>query len=433
MSILIVPIVFITIFCLGAFLWFWWAAPRAQVPLYLDADQLKQLEVQDRLRQTTYQILTALGLASTFIAGAVQLWITSGQWSADYNLRLVHEQNQQFAEATKSLVEAGDKAYAQQAAQRVAALAAENSEVFGPQAIAILESVVVDRTKYNRLGESQTCAIDPEDPTQIKAANEHREEPPPAAQAAIQQLGQAKLAAMRRTFTGNACTDTAVSKRLNFANIGMDNFDFSELDLSCSWMSQANLRRVSFRYANLFGADLRGARLADYDIPNSPASKGMLAGAPFTSLSIGFDETDPRPKEPRSNNGTGVPKLAVWQTYHCFITDLRHADLRGVDFGGASLAGADFREADLTGANICGTTVSRANFTEAKGLTADMLKEVCVGRPEDDDGTIKASQPLGLDKYFTKEFPQITRCSEGHECRPRDARLSNALINRPRR
>jgi uncharacterized protein YjbI with pentapeptide repeats len=429
MSILIVPLVFITIFCLGAFFWFWWVAPRAQVPLHLDADQLKQLEVQDRLRQTTYQILTALGLASSFIAAAVQLWITSGQWSADYNLRLLHEQNQQFAEATKNLLAAGDKSYAQQAAQRLAALAAENPEVFGRQAIDTLESVVVDGVKDNHLSDSQTCTIDTGHPEEIKWKNEFREEPPPAAQAAIQQLGQAKLAAMRRTFTGKACADG--SKRLTFANIHLDNFDLSWLDLSCSRMSQANLRRVSFRRANLFGADLGGASLADYHIPNSPAYWGMLKEAPFTNQSIEFDETDPPPKEPRSKDvASTVSKIPRWQTYRCFITDLRHADLRGVDFENAALGGADFRAADLTGANFCGSNVSRANFTEAKGLTPEMLKEACVGyKPEDDEGTIKASQPLGLDK----KFPLIKKCDAKQKCPQRDSWISNALINRPRR
>lgn len=431
MSFLIVPLVFIAIFAGGAFFWFWWAAPQAQVPLHLDADQLKQLELQDRLRQTSYQILTGLGLVSSFIAAAVQLWITSNQWSADYALRLLHEQNQQFAEATKNLVGAGDKPYAQLAAQRVTTLASENPEAFGRQTITILESVVVGGTKTNRLAESHTCTIDTGKPDQVWPVSEVREEPPPAAQAAVQQLGSRPLAMLRHSFTGRSCINGADRKRLNFANLLLDNFDFSGLDLSCSLMSQANLRRVSFRYANLFGADLRGARLADYDIPNSPASTGMLLGTLYGSESVGFDDPDDLTKATVGDQS--IRRLPVWQTYRCFITDLRDADLRGVDFENAALGGADFRGADLTGANLCGATVSRANFSGTKGLTADMLKDVCVGRPEDNDSTIKASQPLGLHGYFSNEFKSIKRCSVRSACSPMNAQYSHALIDRPRR
>ncbi|MFB6420043.1 MULTISPECIES: pentapeptide repeat-containing protein [Bradyrhizobium] len=433
---LIVPLVFIAIFVLGAFFWFWWAAPRAQVLLHFDADQIKQLEVQDRLRQTNYQVLTGLGLVATFIAGAVQLWLTSSQWNADYRLRLDHERSQQFAEATRSLVDAPDKPYAQVAAQRITGLVSENPGAFGQQAITILESVVVDGTKANRMRESGTCYA--EDPTRPRPVVERREEPPPAAQAAIQQLGGAVLSRVRSSPTGRLC---AGDRRLNLANLGLDNFDLSGLDLSCSVMTQAQLRRVSLRYANLFGADLGGASLADWDVPGSPASSGwlwkeserrkQLVKTPFTAESIGFDETDPAQKKGAERKNP-LPELAIWQTYRCFITDLRYADLRGVNFENASLGGVDFRGADLTGANLCGATVSRANFRGAKGLTSDMLRRVCVGRFGDDDATINAAQPLGLEPYFSGEFRRVEMCGVRRgDCQP-NAQTSKAL-NRPRR
>ena len=430
MFFLIVPLIFIATFLLGAFLWFWWAAPRAQVPLHFDADQIKQLEVQDRLRQTSYQVLTGLGLVATFIAGAVQLWLTSNQWNADYRLRLDHEQSQQFAEATRSLVEAGDKPYAQIAAQRIANLVSE-SPTLRQQAVTVLESVVIDHTKGNRMRVSGTC--DAGDPTRERPIVERREEPPPAAQAAIQQLGGAALARLRLSSTGRSC---AGGKPLNLANLGLDNFDLSWLDLSCSVMTQAQLRRVSLRHANLFGADLGGASLADWDIPGSPATSKWWTKdrvtSRFTAESIGFDETDPAP-ESKEAKDSSLPKLDVWQTYRCFITDLRYADLRGVNFENAALGGADFRRADLTGANLCGATVSRANFTGAKGLTTAMLRQACVGRPEDDDDTIVASQPLGLERYFSDDFKRIARCgARRSDCQP-NSQMSNALINRPRR
>ncbi|MBB4375656.1 Pentapeptide repeat-containing protein [Bradyrhizobium sp. Rc3b] len=435
---LIVPLVFIAIFLLGAFFWFWWATPRAQVLLHFDADQIKQLEVQDRLRQTNYQVLTGLGLVATFIAGAVQLWLTSNQWNADYRLRLDHERGQQFAEATRSLVDAPDKPYAQVAAQRITSLVSESPGAFGQQAITILESVVVDGTKANRMQESGTC--DAGDPTRPRPVVERREEPPPAAQAAIRQLGGGVLSRVRSLPSGRLC---AGDRRLNLANLGLDNFDLSGLDLSCSVMTQAQLRRVSLRYANLFGADLGGASLADWDVPGSPASSGWLwkeserpkqfEKTRFTAESIGFDETDPAPKKKEERKTNASPKLDVWQTYRCFITDLRNADLRGVNFENASLGGADFRNADLTGANLCGATVSRANFRDAKGLTTAMLRQVCVGRFGDDEDTIIAAQPLGLEPYFSGEFRRVEMCGVRRgDCQPSADQTSKAL-NRPRR
>ena len=67
-SILPFIVVLAVLLSLAVFFWIWWVAPKDQVPPHLTELELRRLEVQDRLRQTNYQILTALGLGATFIA-----------------------------------------------------------------------------------------------------------------------------------------------------------------------------------------------------------------------------------------------------------------------------------------------------------------------------------------------------------------------------
>ncbi|WP_316189909.1 pentapeptide repeat-containing protein [Bradyrhizobium sp. SZCCHNS1054] len=436
----ILPLVFIGVFGLIGFFWFWWAAPRAQVPPHLEADDLKRLELQDRLRQTNYQVLTGIGLVATFFATLAQLTLTSQQWSSDHELRLRHEQDQQFAEASKVLITAKDIQLAEEAAIRIQLLAVQNPSELFDQATALLSSVVREQTRKTTLRESEVCTIDsgrpkqgpvgtaagqpasatppaPE-PTQSNIEKE-REDPLPAAQAAIRQLGSPKFAALRRAATGRACIGDNESDnlQLHLENRIFDNFNLSGLDLSCAKLSRAGFRRVSLNSAKLFGADLRGATFADWEISKSPASTGFLDGAPFTAARIGFDY--PKPASSQDS------KLDPWQTYHCFIADLRYADLRAANFENGSLAGADLAYADLTGANLCGVDVSRANFTGAKGITPRMFEHACAGR---------GAQPLGLDKLLSNGPRLAMPCppmDERPKCEQMNRESAYAAVKRP--
>jgi uncharacterized protein YjbI with pentapeptide repeats len=432
MSVYLILFVFVGILALGGFFWFWWAAPQWQVPSHLKSDEIKQRELQDRLRQTSYQVLTGVGLIVTFVATLVQFSITSRQWSSDYDLRLRHEQAQQFAEAAKDLVGADRAAFAEQAAQRLSSFAIKNPADFNRQAHGILASVVREGTKGNDLHDSQECRVNSSDPDgsiSIKEPeNYDREEAPPAAQAAIIHLGSAKFATLRHSYTSGACVDPQDDGAviLNFGHHRFDNFDLSGLDLSCARMDQARLRRASLISARLFGADLRGARLADWDILNSPAATGWLDGQRFTTADIGFDQPTNG-----GNRGKKPARLESWRTYRCFITDLRNSDLRGADLEGAALGGADLTGADLTGGNLCGANISRANFTGAKGLTTGMMKKTCVGWSSDTESALAAMQPIGLERIFTNDFKRIEACPKN--CEPMDRAAAYALINRPRR
>jgi hypothetical protein len=427
--------VFVGVLAVGGFFWFWWAEPQWRVPPHLKSDEIKQRELQDRLRQTSYQVLTGVGLIVTFFATLVQLSITSGQWNSDYELRLRHEQAQQFADAAKDLVGADRAAFAEQAARRLYSLAVRNPVDFNRQAHGVLASVVREGTKGNDLHESQECRVNSYPHLYPPAAanepeNYDREDAPAAAQAAIIQLGTAKFAALRHGRASGACVDPQGDRSviLNFDHYKFDNFDLSGLDLSCARMPQARLRRASLNAARLFGSDLRGARLADWDILNSPAATGWLDGRPFTTADIAFDEP-----------AKASPRLERWRTYRCFITDLRNADLRSADLEGAALGGVDLTGADLTGANLCGANISRANFTRAKGLSTSMMKKTCVGWISDNDNALAAMQPIGLEGVFTEDFTKICACGAKScpkipcEQDPMDSAASYALINRPPR
>lgn len=80
-------VTFAIIVALSVFFWFWWAALRDQVPPHLSDSQLKRLEVEDRLRQTNYQVLTAMGIGATFLITLFQFFATGRQWSNDYELK----------------------------------------------------------------------------------------------------------------------------------------------------------------------------------------------------------------------------------------------------------------------------------------------------------------------------------------------------------
>jgi hypothetical protein len=93
---------------LGLFFWLWWSMPRERVPPHLSELELKRLETEDRLRQTTYQLLGGAALALTFILTVIQSFVNSQQWSLDYNVRARQERLAHFTEAIKAIAIQGD-------------------------------------------------------------------------------------------------------------------------------------------------------------------------------------------------------------------------------------------------------------------------------------------------------------------------------------
>jgi hypothetical protein len=93
----------LVILLLAISLYYWWRGPREQVLPHLSETELRRLEVEDRLRQTSYQLVTAIGLFATFAATFAQVSLNTQQWNTDYLLKRDHEQAQVFSDATKDL------------------------------------------------------------------------------------------------------------------------------------------------------------------------------------------------------------------------------------------------------------------------------------------------------------------------------------------
>jgi uncharacterized protein YjbI with pentapeptide repeats len=380
--------VLVVLFALAAFVWFWWLAPRDQVPPHLTELELRRLEVEDRLRQTNYQILTALGLGATFIATVVQLSISGRQWSQDFQLRTVQERLGRYADALKALSEEGAPA-------KIAGigslfnLALQDPAAYHFQVNDVLSALVRHRTRTSQMSDSVECDGD----ASFKLTYP-RSEALPEVQAAMTALGNRQFALYRDKFSSGACeswSDHATNlTTLRLDHRYLDELDLSAGDFSCAGLSQSQLHRVSFSKATLRGTDFRGARIADFETPHFPEDeigKTLYGGQP------------------------------TWKRYRCWVTDFRGADLTNANFEGAAVAGADFRGADLTRANFCRADVSRANFDGAKGLKATMLKDACVG---DSNGQPPkaVAQPFGVEKVLEPNFliprcpqnPQESRC-----------------------
>jgi uncharacterized protein YjbI with pentapeptide repeats len=401
-SIPIVLAIFVVLLALGLFLWLWWVGPQAQVPPHLTDAELRRLEVQDRLRQTNYQILTAIALGATFIATIVQLSLTSRQWNTDYELRLKHEQGQAFGEAVNDLAKSGTEGMESlggAAAYRLFNLAVQNPEDYYSLSSKALVSLVGKATEKNYLTSSQECFLRVDNPfTSDKSPDWYklptdRQEPPLVAEEAISVLGDPQFAKIRSIYKNGTCQPSGLLSAdpgpLRLDHFRLDNFDLGARDYSCSSLTQTKLRRVNLRGSTLAGADLGGAQLGDDDVPDSPANTGFLNGKKFTT-DVAYS-------------------IADWQRYRCFITDLRNADLRGATLENAGLEGVDFAGADLTGAILSGADISRANFADVRGLTSAMLAKACAGQPPrsgEDPYNDEDAQPRGIQKGII-----ISRCN----------------------
>jgi uncharacterized protein YjbI with pentapeptide repeats len=438
-SILPALVIFALIVVLLGFFWFWWAAPRDQVPPHLSDSQLKRLEVEDRLRQTNYQVLTAMGLGATFLVTLFQFFATGRQWSNDFELKLNQERLGQFAEALKDMN--SDNVVSILAGIRIInSLGTQAPDGYGNHANDVLSAHVRKKTRSTEImKETGECHDDFKKPyneqyigSDGKPIKGDREEAAEDVQAAMTALGKSKLAETRVSYSLGSCRSPMGidGQRLRLEHLYLDDLDLSNTDFSCSLMSQSRFHRVSFYGANLQSVDFRGATFADYEIPASPTNgrignllyvnennKKLKELSRFETLINAIPKTvseifhEPSKKnaidEARPPEG-GPPE---WQRYRCWVTDFRYADLRGANFEGGKLDGADLRNSDLTGANLCRADISRANFENAKGVTQHMIDQSCVGKsegaPRDDD-----AQPFGLPSHIKP----VPRCPEVKVC-----------------
>ncbi len=404
MSALPFVVVLVVLITLAVFFWIWWVGPQGQVPPHLTEIELRRLEVQDRLRQTNYQILTALGLGATFLATVVQLTITSRQWSEDYKLKTTQDRLGRYAEALKSLD--NDKATSANISgiSSLLNLALQDPDGYHAQVNEVLSTLVRQRATEDRVQMSGECRdYDGSKGAVDQKLNYPRGEALPEVQAAMTALGHPRFATYRQQFASGVCEPS--TGRLDLTGLRLDHLYLDELDLSardftCANLSQSHFRRGRFRNAILRGADFGGARIADFEVPGFPADDPLIR----------------QMFEPDEKGGLG------WMLYRCRVADFHGADLTRANFQGAVLGGADFRKANLTDASFCAADISRANFAGAFTRQKDQLKallaDACVGEsrdvtPDSPDYIDEKAQPFGLDKLG---IPKIPRCSPKKTC-----------------
>ncbi len=259
-SILPFFIALIVLLVLTVFLWLWWIGPREQVPPHLTEAELRRLEVQDRLRQTNYQILTAFGLGATFIATVFQLAMTSRQWNQDFELKTVQERLGQYANALKALSERGPAQIS--GINSLSNLALQDPDGYHSPVNDVLSALVRQKATATPMRASQECNED-------SSAPYPRGEATPAIQYAMTALGNRKFASYRDKLVRGAC-ESSSGKSTDLETVRLDHafldeLDLSGRDLSCVGLSQAQIHVASLRSAILQGTDFRGARIADFE------------------------------------------------------------------------------------------------------------------------------------------------------------------------
>src|ERR1041385_5890238 len=272
MAVLLSFAAFIIFIALVAFLWFWWAAPRDQVPPHFNEADLRRLEVQDRLRQTNYQILTAMALGATFVATMVQFATTTRQWSADYELKAAQERLTQYTEAIK-MISNGASHTSQLGILTLRILGTHDPTRFHLQASEVFSQLITDSHADNRMTPSSWCEDD-----SISSPPYDLDQAPPALRAAMKAIGHPQFAAGRLNYSDDKCDPAKQSidrVPIYLENMKLDNLDLSGRDFSCAKMLQSQFHRNDFFRADLRGADLRRIDVADSSTPGfSAATRG---------------------------------------------------------------------------------------------------------------------------------------------------------------
>ncbi|GLH81825.1 hypothetical protein SSBR45G_67340 [Bradyrhizobium sp. SSBR45G] len=402
--VIVVLIVAFIILVLTAVLRSWWQPPASQVPPDVDDHALRRIEVQDRIRQTNFQILTTLGLGATFTITLLQFWVSIEHWRTDFESKSAQDRAAQYIEAVKQIDHASaptsppgsgatdGSATSVASIRTLVFLGTRYPDEYHEQAHSILSAYVLSKTLSKHvLKESQECRNDfglsatafqellNSEQMKKDKGNEvpqDREEPSPGVQSAMHAIGDPKFSRFRLHRDGEGCSSPLdESYALKLEHAIFDNLDLSGRDLSCALLSQTKFRRASLNQANLSHSDLRGADFSDFHIPGTPAWTGTIRDRLY------------------SKDVTAAPP--EWKKYRCWVADLRGADLSHANLEGAILAGADLTDANLTSANLCRVDVSRANFSGAK-VTSAQLRDACAGKPGSDDTTRREAQPVGV-------------------------------------
>ena len=118
-----------------------------------------------------------------------------------------------------------------------------------------------------------------------------------------------------------------------------------------------NFAGTSLRYADLSGLNLAGADFTEADLRDTNLSKANLSSAVFGGTRLG--------------DGDGNAVIMNGATLEGATLDFKKTSLRYADFSGLNLEGADFEGADLRDANLSGSILRAVNLKGARVADAD--------------------------------------------------------------
>jgi BTB/POZ domain-containing protein KCTD9 len=181
-------------------------------------------------------------------------------------------------------------------------------------------------------------------------------------------------------------TDDLAQRRIVGAIRRLNRLGVSDIDLLRCHLAGMDLRGLNFKDSRLAYADLRGAKLVEYEavthgVQLTPGYHASVEAVIHVgNVEKGFGRRLPK--------GTQIAIQIRREPAKFVNADVSHSrfdglDLRGSNFHGSDahstvfddcdLEDANFSEADLTGASFGNTDLTNVVFTQAKGLTVRQL------------------------------------------------------------
>jgi uncharacterized protein YjbI with pentapeptide repeats len=312
-------------------------------------DRAKYIEMRSKIRASVVQVAGGIVVVAGFVGTLQQIRGTEDAFN--------QKKADLFALHVKQLLAEGSKPDSRAQSIYILSFVARSDRSYHRAVFDALASYIVEASESACSGEKYRDRGFRRDPT---------------IQLAMRIIGERKP------------TDDLTGKRLN-----LEHGCFTGVDLHDEWgvmkglssarLSGSKMLRVDFGKVELQGAQFQGIEASDFLNPEWTPEIGR-------SLHQGA-QGDPRKG---ANDGD------VRRKYVAHFID---ANLTNADFKGAGLQGADFSGAVLKGTNFEGAVISRASFNGAQHLTAEQLKNACVGHLAMSDDDLKHEQP-----YFWSEL-----------------------------
>ncbi|HEV2779015.1 MAG TPA: pentapeptide repeat-containing protein [Actinophytocola sp.] len=158
--------------------------------------------------------------------------------------------------------------------------------------------------------------------------------------------------------TGAESNFTIDLSKVCLAGVGAPGASLSGVDLSYSYMYDADFREATFARGNLTGSMLEEADLTGADLNNVVLVRATLRRAVLAHAKLSYTNLV----------GVDLSESTLTQA-SLFEADLTGASLRGANLADADLRGAKLVGADLTGADLTGANTAGADLSGAKGIS----------------------------------------------------------------